>query len=413
MKGRAAIGAAMVIASVLAFSVFAADPVTDPDAPSAAEADRPDTPLATSAFGQSLWKHGFTLALSYGGSKFTQVTGANRRSLPYGASLDVALTLDTQQAGLFEGGTFFFDGQSQWGIGPKLRPRASKVHAAVTDKYYSDRLNEVWFKQALWGDLLSLKLGKLDASNDFASSDLGGDFAAGDIASLSNVPMPTSPKTKTGIVAIVQPWSFLRLQVGAFQGNDLSSDGGYDATFEARGGQFKIAELDWMPPFFPDGYGGTYRLGVWRHTGTFTNRVRGTPEAIPIHGVGGWYASFDQTLWREAPGAEAQTLGLFLQFGEMPREPKETTKTLGGGLLLKAPFAGRPHDALGIGVSQVRVYYDELGTHPHTGETFEFFYKIQLTRWLTLQPDFQVVPEARNGRPGHASLVGFSFSITP
>lgn len=208
---------------------LATDPVRE-----AAEGDRPDTPLTSSRFGQTLWASGFTLAFAYGGVKITQVTGESRSSQPYGADLHLSLALDTNKAGLFPGGSFYLDLQSQWGQGQRVLVfNHKKVAPQTTDRYYTDRLNEVWFKQQ-WSDgKLGIKFGKQDATGDFLASDLGGDFPAQYISALPNIPIPTSPKAKAGAVLFYKPAEFLRVLAGIYSGGDLSANGGYDRTFEA------------------------------------------------------------------------------------------------------------------------------------------------------------------------------------
>ena len=64
---------------------------------------------------------------------------------------------------------------------------------------------------------------------------------------------------------------------------------------------------------------------------------------------------------------------------------------MGGGLLYTGLIPRRDRDELGFGVINANVT-DDLRSQGLTDETnIEWFYKIQLTPWMSLQPDIQYV----------------------
>jgi len=63
---------------------------------------------------------------------------------------------------------------------------------------------------------------------------------------------------------------------------------------------------------------------------------------------------------------------------------------LGGGLVLQAPIARRPHDSMGMGVTEVDFSKDPNASFDEDSEVvFEFYYKFKLTGPFVTIPDFQ------------------------
>ena len=114
------------------------------------------------------------------------------------------------------------------------------------------------------------------------------------------------------------------------------------------------------------------------------------------------YGVFDQVVWRPDPDG-AKTVGIFARIMGAPGDRNVSNFSVNGGVVLKAPFAGRETDSVGLGFGFAKISpsatsedRDRLainGLSPVRGsETFlETTYQYQVAPWWTLQPDFQYV----------------------
>jgi carbohydrate-selective porin OprB len=81
---------------------------------------------------------------------------------------------------------------------------------------------------------------------------------------------------------------------------------------------------------------------------------------------------------------------------------------LGGGLVVERPFAARPNDAIGFGITSVRFTdADEPGFERDHEIAAEIYYRVSLTRFLSLVPDFQFIRNPGGARSNDA------FVFTP
>jgi carbohydrate-selective porin OprB len=104
----------------------------------------------------------------------------------------MGLTLDTEAMGLWPGGPLFVDFLQISG-------------RSITDHHVGDlqfvnnsdappgrtQVSEYWYEQRLFEDVLRIKLGKMDANNDFAYVDYGGEFINSSPGFPPIIPFPT------------------------------------------------------------------------------------------------------------------------------------------------------------------------------------------------------------------------------
>jgi porin len=156
---------------------------------------------------------------------------------------------------------------------------------------------------------------------------------------------------------------------------------------------------------------GSYRIGFWYHSDD-VEEISGAAEPRSFSGNHGVYLAFDQLLFREqaAPG-DAQGLASFAQFGWAPGDRNEFARYFGGGLVYTGALPNRDEDVLGVGVAHAR-FSDRLRRlDDRTHETVvELFYKAQVTSWLSLQPDLQLI--VNPGGEGRNTLAaGLRFTV--
>ena len=157
------------------------------------------------------------------------------------------------------------------------------------------------------------------------------------------------------------------------------------------GGYFSISEAAWKPGFgLQNQYTGNYRLGLWYHSGDFAATGDGS-NSQEFSDNYGFYLMFEQLVFKEQHNEnDDQGLGVFFQFGWAPSDRNPVWRYMGAGFSYKGLLAGREDDNLNVGLSYSWLADNDPAGNSRTHLTnIEVFYMVQLTSWLSLQPDIQ------------------------
>jgi porin len=308
------------------------------------------------------------------------------------STFDLNLSLDTEKAFDWKGGKFYVDLEDHAGRDPS--------QDLTGDLQIFDKLNsppylqifELWYEQKLFDDQLRIKLGKVDANTEFAVIDNGLTFLnASTQVSPTITPFPTTPDPMPGANVFFTPGKVWYASFGAFYANRSDTFGDFTGHPQSiqptEYGTLFIGEtgVRWQQAPLWDA-GGNLKVGVWGHNGTFT-RLDGSPQ----NGSGGYYGIFNQTLWQPAGETEqGRNLGAFVEGGQTQSSVSVINWNLAGGLAWTGPFAARPADILGFSANYAHL--SQQAELPHSYElALESLYSVQLTKWLTLLPDFQFI----------------------
>jgi porin len=264
-----------------------------------------------------------------------------------------------------------------------------------------------WYvQQNLDGDRLVARLGKSDANDGFVDSALTGRYLNGDFDPPANIPMPTYPTPAFGLVVFADPAEWLTIAAAAY-GADLGiHEEGGAGLFAGR--VFSISELTLHTS--PLGLPGHYSAGAWLRTVETPDPRDPTGTASSPRNYGA-YAVFDQRLFAPDVAHPERGLGAWFQVSWAPSDRNSNDLWVGGGLVYTGLVPGRPTDDLGFGASSAELSVSPSGRRDPPPEiVLEWFYAIALARWLTLEPDLQVVLDpATSGRD--AVVVGARLSI--
>lgn len=368
-------------------------PATQPTETAAPPAGEPDTRDAVTRALDTLKKplvdRGVTPALNFtldGGINLRggQNTGAWR----FNHLTEFNLTVATEPLFGWHGGRFFANFQNQNG-----RSTSQDVGAAeaVLDTEADGRtqLAEIWYEQLLFGDTLSLKLGKIDAMGEFAYGLNNNEFIGAARVNPFNALMPTYPDPAFGGVVMYRPNENLYAGAGVFDGSGQegrkTGELGPATLFGSPGDLAFVGEagFGWKDS---GGRVGRLAVGGWHHTGTFDQFDGGTQD-----GATGGYVIFDQVLCREHPDDkdDAQGLGLTLLYGVADAHVMDVRHTAAATLQWTGPIEGRDDDVLGIGVA----YLDLVQSAGFARDEWsvELFYRLQLTPWCAIKPDLQYI----------------------
>lgn len=330
---------------------------------------------------------------------------------PYLFNAQIELDLETLLG--LEGAEFFALGQIAGGGDPSV-DFVGDYQGVDNNAFVGSigQLSQIWYRQRLFDDRMSVRLGKLDFLATFASPQTSASFLNNglDYPATLDVSSPTFPNQAFGILLEGSPIEGLELKLGFYDGSNPPALGappggtgglGPATFFDNTAGYFVIGEarVSWNS----DGRPGSFAAGGWGHTGEFTTFAGGTAS-----GTNGAYAYVEQAVWLaddKSPDGPGVSLFAIASVGEAATNPVRWS--LSGGVSMQGPIPSRPHDEFGFGVAYAR-FTGEGSLFPNPGEcAIEAFYSVQLTPWLSIQPDVQyVIDPGGNAVATENALVG-------
>ncbi len=405
-----------------------------------------------------LLDHGVTVNAIYTGEVFGNPTGGRRQGAVYDGLLDSGLDVNLEKLAGWTGASFHFNTYELHGGSGTDNYVGDFGRFSNIDYYDSFRLFELWLEQDLFNGKLSIRFGQLAADKEFFGSATAALFINSDFGvppTLSgNMPIPAFASAAPGLRVRVQPTEAFFVQTAAFDGNpDPDSLGdpspsfhrgtsynrhGIDINLNSKEGAFCLCEANYLRNQAKDATGlpGTYKLGAWYHTDTFSDQ-RVDNNGLPLNnpastgvarahgGDFGGYLIIDQKLYQpaaKAPAAPAKSEGGkaappapadsstdagltgFLRLSGAPGDRNLVSFYLDTGFNYKGLIPGRDKDLAGLGMSYTRfsdsiTRFDEDADHfdhlsyPARDEevVLESSYQAVLTPWFSLQPDAQVI----------------------
>jgi len=308
----------------------------------------------------------------------------------------VSFTLATEPLFGFEGGTFFVDFQTQDGRHGTENLVGDFQGFSNIDAPGFTALYELWYEQVFLGGRLRLKLGKIDASNEFAFVEHGGPLINSSAGfSPTILGLPTYPNPATGAVLFASPVESLYLGGGLFDGatqaGQPTGTRGPSTLFGEPSDLFLIAEAG-VRRTTASGRLRRAGLGITHHTGTF-DRMDGVGTE---EGATSYYLVVDQHLERQSGPVRTSgsTIDGFLQLAYTDDQLSPVDLHAGAGIVWNGFLFGRNADSFGL-----------MGTYVHFGDAarragafveshelaWELFYRFEVTPWLHLKPDLQYI----------------------
>jgi len=349
-----------------------------------------------------LEENGVTISGSYMTTVFTKGRSGGllyKKGSSYQGLLNTAVEFNTEKMNLYKGGKLFVLFQNAHGKG-------------LSDKYVGDnlifnnadamkkttQLSEYWYEQSLFNDKLRLKIGKQDANCEFQALDTGFEFVNSGFNYIPNSSLTAYPDAAMGLTANIQPSDNTYIKYGFYDGQGVGSESGFNTVFHKNDTYKHFGEIGITPSI--KGHKGKYLFGMWRNTEDLDELL--SPDAVNAgispetftsnHGL---YAEFEQMIFREKPdNVDEQGLTILGQFAWAPPHKTELTKYFGTAIAYKGLIPKRDEDLLGIGINSAK-FSKRLG-HIKGESVLEVFYKMALTPWLYIQPDFQYINKPYN-----------------
>ncbi|MFW6107128.1 MAG: carbohydrate porin [bacterium] len=333
------------------------------------------------------------------------------RSHPEGklaTSWDLEMLFDTERLGLWPGGSLvvYLEGSKGTGIDERYVGSLFGVNADA-DSTADHRLqfSEYFYEHTLADGLLSLRVGKMDATRDldtnaYANCEVS-QFLNGALVNNPTVPFPDYG---LGAQAILRPRRGFYVAAAAVDANAEGWTSGRDTAL--------VADSDWFVAVETGVEGsialpsekrlpGACRVGAWHDP----RRYERLGSGRSAKGESGWYASLDQMVYKERADAEdSQGLGLFARYGYAPDHYAEVEHFVSGGLAYEGLVPGRHGDVLGLGFARGFLGAPTRREVSHATETaYEAYYSIAVREGALLTLDLQYIKHP--GAGGESTLV--------
>lgn len=304
--------------------------------------------------------------------------GGLRTGGAYLDNLDVTLALDAERAMGWTGVSAFVYGLYNNSARFSDRYVGDAMTVSNIDAPEAVRLYEAWIQwQSAAEHALSFRLGLYDLNSEFDMSDgrslfLHSSHGIGHELGQTGANGPSIfPVTSLGLRAAWSParqWSALVAVLDAVPGSPEHPSSNR-IRVSGDEGALAIAELQWAGERVTK-----VSLGHWRYT---ADENRGT------------YAGIEMALDRDS-GHEPTTLA-FARYGVADDRLNEFADSWSIGVRRRSLFAARPEDQIGVAYTRADVS-DAASAHRRQYEAaIELTYRAELTDWLAIQPDIQLI----------------------
>ncbi|GHT35035.1 porin [Bacteroidia bacterium] len=319
-----------------------------------------------------------TFNASYVGDAVGNIDGGIKRG---GAYLGMAnITVDLKTDKWWRGGEFFVNGASIHGTSPSEKLVGDCQVLVNIDGGNHTYMHELWYKQTF--GKVELTAGLQDLNANFAVTDNGGEYinSSFGIAGLlsSNIPAPVFPLTALALTAQWNITDHATWLGSVFDGKPTDFDRNpYNLTWNLSKNDGVLLYTELQLKDLLKARSGTYRLGYYYHS-----KLMEEGETV-FKDDYGFYFIADQDLWQSGE----RRVSAFLQFALSPNVNSLHNFYIGGGVNAYGIFGSRANDVAGIALASLGFH---RGMHKHE-TAIEAFYRLQLTRNISLQPDIQYI----------------------
>jgi porin len=340
--------------------------------------------------------------------------------------LDLKASVDAERVWAWKGARLFVHVIGTHGNNPNRNHGGAQGLDNIEAKVDTFTLFQAWVEQALFDDRASVLFGLLDLNAEFQvteSSTVLIHPGFGTASELAQTGLNGPSVYPVSSLALRGLWRFdddFSLRAAVFDGvpGDPNDHYGTHIKLGHGDGTLAIAEVAYARK--PSEHGvNKLAFGAWRYTMRFDDFVDTDADGNPLKRRSyGAYVHGERTLWAFD---EAGSRGLdgFVRFGTASSDVSQMDMALGAGILVRGPFASRPHDQFSIGVAaehnshQWRQAQRDAGEPDPAAEVaYEFTYRAPVNDWLALQPDVQWLRNHGSAPVKSTVVAGIRFDLT-
>ena len=346
--------------------------------------------VAMNVFGQD--EEAFTFEASYVNDYIQNLTGGLKTGQTDMGMIDLVITMNTKNAGLWNNGEFYAQLENTHG-GTFSNTFLGDFHIVSNiDNGNYTYLYMLWYKHTI--GKLTLTAGKHDLNSEFLAGEYAGEYINSSFGIMPtaawNAPVSIFPKTSLAAIARYDHSEQLAVQLAVYDGDplDLDSDPySLDHKMNSDEGFFTVGEVHYNTEL-DENRPGTYKLGAFYHTADFVDITDPTKEYKGNYGV---YAIADQMV---LPKGDSRGLAAFLQCGYAPDNRNLNDIYFGFGCNYYGLFEKRNEDVAGIAIAHASISNQLVDALPNQSghETdIEMFYRFHISDNFEVQPEFQYV----------------------
>jgi|GEM_PF-149608 len=358
----------------------------------------------------------FDFRTVYQGGILRNFRGGLETGTNYMGKLSITMRLDTEQAGMWKGGSFFLNGVNVHGGTPTSDLIGDFQPISRNEATERTGLFELWYQHRI--GRLSILAGLHDMNSSFGTSRFGGgstNSAFGMFPSIApNLGNTFSifPRTMPGFY-LKYDTDKITLQGAIYAGeqNTLEEDP-FNVEWSFQNSVFLVGEVH-LKRMSETTEMGIIKLGAIYHSGNFPSIVNGVDQS---KGNLGMYLITDQMIFNEASDKE-QGLGLFFEAGMAPGDQNMIDFFSAGGIVYKGLFPKRDNDILFFGTVNSLLDQNFLDSLPflrnRSRTILELNYLLKINENISIRPDIQYIIDPSVNTPLSNTLLGilnFTFS---
>ncbi len=382
---------------------------------------------------QKTLEHGVTISGTY----VTDIQGnvAGGRTTGYGqaGSFGIDFNFDMERLAHIPGLEFHVGGIVRSGV--KLSAKKIGNEFPVGQVFGSETylLGTLFARQSAFNNHLSIKIGRLNAGDDFMQSDLfyryvSNAFCGNPIAIFFNTGFSAYPNSTWGAYIDYQLGDLFKAKLAVYAANADRKQNKYhgaDFSFKEPGGSIVVTEGTYLINQTPktSGMPGNVKVGTYYATSAVSKYTGGVGQNY------GTYFQADQMVVRR--GGKGSDIGLSA-FGYVLFAPKDRNKFSSffmTGLTYKGIIPCRKEDILSIGLARgnyssvlrgipaSQAHFSVPGiygdTPQHFEAVFEANYKVEVWKWFYITPDYQyIVHPGGTAALKNAHVIGAQVGVT-
>jgi porin len=387
----------------------------------------------------AIGKYGFTFQLTETSEYLANLRGGLNRGGTYDGLTTATLQLDTSKWLGIPGGLFNISALNIHGSNLTAENLGTLNTASGIEAQDTTRLWEMWYQQSFLDKRVDVKIGQQSLDQEFIVSQYAALFVNTMFGwpGLPSYDLPSGgpayPLSALGVRLRGQITGSLTGLIGVFDADPLGNNPNNlsGTNFNLHNGAMVIGELQYSINQPAEGdvvsadashkLPGTYKLGFWYNSDSFADQrydnnglslanpvSNGVPQ--PHHGDYSIYAVADQMIWRPDPD-EPRSIGVFARVMGAPGDRNLVDFSANAGIVMKAPFAGRDNDSVGLALTYIKIgnnahdldldqrYFTGGPYGVRTQETaLEATYQYQVNPWWQLQADAQYTFNAGAGQ---------------
>ena len=382
-------------------------------------------------FGTRHWlaERGVTFGFIHTTELLSNVRGGLARRTVFDGKLEAMLGIDLGRLAGWDGFSFYANMfQLHGNPGPNRQLIGGLNTVSNIEALPTTRLSEIWLERQFFDGKASLRAGQLVVDTEFLVSQYFNFFISSDWPTnpKSGIPSggPAYPLSTPGVRLKIDPTPQTTALLAVFNGDPAGQCGQepeqcnrYGLNFRVNDPPYVVGEVQYRynQDAAATGLAGGVRLGGWHHFDRFDHQrfdgdgfsladPSGSGIARRLRGNDGFYAVFDQQLYRPPGGDAMSGIMVFSRAAYSPPDRNLVDFYLDGGIIFAGLIPQRPADAFGASFLYAHISKDaralDRDTRFFTGTqiplrdyelSLDISYSISIVPGWTVQPNFQLV----------------------